>query len=77
MLVYGIRDIYMGVAMLAAAWYGHSKIIGWLTLASGGIAAADGAICYALVGEGQWNHWSLLPVIIPLGVAFLGGFDAN
>lgn len=75
MLIYGIRDIYMGLAMLAAAYYGHSEIMGWLTLATGGIAVSDGAICYYIAGTGQWNHWTLSPVIFIVAAAFLGAFD--
>lgn len=75
MLIYGIRDIYMGLAMLAATYYGHSKIIGWLALATGSIAVGDGAICYYISGSGQWNHWPLSPVIFIIGAAFLGMFD--
>lgn len=75
MLIYGIRDVYMGVAMLAAVYYGHSGIIGWLTIATGGIAVADGAICYYIAGNGYWNHWTLSPVIFVVAGAFLGAFD--
>lgn len=67
----------MGVATLTATYYGQTKIIGWLTMASGAIAAADGAICYSLSGVGQWNHWALLPVIFAVGAAFLGLFDSH
>lgn len=75
MLIYGIRDIYMGVAMLAAAYYKHSKMIGLLTLLNGAIAGIDGVICFNLAGAGHWNHWNLLPLVFGVAACFLGAFD--
>ena len=72
MLVYGVRDIYMGLALLAAASYKHLKVIGWLTLATGGIAVADGAICWNIAGEGYWGHWAFTPVIFAVAADDLG-----
>ncbi|KAF4628985.1 hypothetical protein G7Y89_g9165 [Cudoniella acicularis] len=44
MAVYGVRDIFMGVAIYAAAYYGESKSLGWIVLSGSAVAFADGAI---------------------------------
>lgn len=75
-LIYAVRDLYMGVATLIAASYKHTKILGWLTLATGSIAVADGAVCYYIQGTGHWNHWPLSPLIFVVGAMFLGVFDS-
>lgn len=75
MLVYGVRDIFMGFATLVAAYYKVPKVLGPLIIATAGIAVADGAICYYVNGSGQWNHWPLAPMVFGVGGVFLGWFD--
>jgi hypothetical protein len=70
MAVYGIRDIFMGFAAYVAAYYGHSKILGWVMLATSAVAFGDGAICYQL-GKGEWNHWGYAPIIALLGAILI------
>ncbi|EJD37911.1 putative integral membrane protein [Auricularia subglabra TFB-10046 SS5] len=73
MAVYGVRDIFMGVATYAAAYYGHRKALGWIVLATGGVAFADGLIC-KLNGQGKWNHWSYAPIVAAFGCLLLAGY---
>ena len=75
MRVYGVRNVFMGFATLVVTHYRLSKVIGLLTIATGGVALADGAICYSVNGVGQWNHWPLAPIALGLGGVFLGWFD--
>ncbi|KAK3382056.1 hypothetical protein B0T24DRAFT_644954 [Lasiosphaeria ovina] len=74
MAVYGMRDIFMGLAIYAAALVGTNKSLGWTLVASSGVAFADGLVCYAY-GDGQWNHWGYAPVITIVGILLLGVFD--
>lgn len=74
MVVYGVRDIFMGVAMWAATLNGHTTTVGWLLLATAGVAAADGFVCKSH-GKGEWGHWSFIPVGVTTGAMLLGVLD--
>ncbi|KAK5075249.1 hypothetical protein LTS08_001668 [Lithohypha guttulata] len=75
MMIYGVRDLFMGFATLMAAYHRQSKVLGALVVATGGVALADGAVCYSVHGTGHWNHIPLAPVILGVGAGFLGVFD--
>ncbi|KAK0611240.1 putative integral membrane protein [Immersiella caudata] len=64
--VYGVRDIFMGLAIYASAWCGTKKSLGWTLIAASAVAAADGYVCYGY-GKGEWNHWGYAPVITVVG----------
>ena len=68
--VYGVRDIFVGFAIFAAAVWGTSKSLGWTVLAFSAVAFADGLVCYAL-GQGQWNHWGYAPMVAAVGTALV------
>jgi len=74
MVVYGARDIFMAIATFVAAQYGHRQALGWILIATAGVAFADGAVCYDH-GKGQWNHWGYAPVLAGFGSVLLGAFD--
>ncbi|KAK4150012.1 hypothetical protein C8A00DRAFT_46488 [Chaetomidium leptoderma] len=76
MAVYGARDIFMGLAIYAAALFGTKKSLGWTLIAASGVAIVDGVICYGH-GQGQWNHWGYAPMITAVGVVLLGIFDGT
>ena len=58
MAVYGVRDIFMGLAIYAAAYFGDRKTLGWIVIAASSVAFADGFIvAFSEVGKGEWNHW--------------------
>lgn len=65
--VYGVRDVFMGAAMYAAAAFGDRKVLGLITMAAGAVALADGAICKVMVGKGEMNHWGYAPVVVIIG----------
>lgn len=75
MFIYGVRDIFMGLAIYAVAYFGDRRALGWILIAGSGVAYADGAICLAQVGNGQWNHWSYAPMLTTIGVVLLGVLD--
>lgn len=68
---YAVRDIFMGIAIYAAAYFGTKKTLGVITLAMGGVAAADGVICKVIVGQGEWNHWGYAPMAGLVGLALM------
>ncbi len=65
----------MGVAVLAAAYLGDRRTLGWMLIAGAGVAFADGAVCKAQVGKGEWNHWGYAPVVAVVGSVLLGVLD--
>ncbi|KAL8743377.1 MAG: hypothetical protein Q9190_004257 [Brigantiaea leucoxantha] len=76
MVIYGVRDIFMGVAMYSAAYFGDRKTLGWIVIAGSGVAFADGAVCWAQ-GKGEWNHWGYAPILTAVGSLLLGALDRN
>ena len=74
-VAYGIRNIFMGAAIYAAALCGTRQALGWIVVAAGCVAGTDGAVCKFIVGKGEMNHWSYAPVLIVLGSVLLGAFD--
>ncbi|KAH8895449.1 hypothetical protein GQ53DRAFT_744072 [Thozetella sp. PMI_491] len=71
MVVYGARDIYMGLVIYAATFLGSKKSLGWTLLAASGVAFVDGFVCWTH-GQGQWGHWGYAPVITVVGTLLLG-----
>lgn len=74
MTVYGARDIFMGLAIYSAAFFGDRKTLGWILLAGSGVAFVDGAVCWNH-GKGEWGHWSYAPLVTVLGSLLLGVLD--
>lgn len=77
MLIYGVRDIFMGLAMYSAAYFGNHKSLGWIVIAGAGVAFVDGLACWLYVGKGQWNHWGYTPMVGVVGIMLLGIFDTK
>ncbi|KKK22289.1 hypothetical protein AOCH_000152 [Aspergillus ochraceoroseus] len=71
MHVYGVRDIFMGLAIYAAAFFGTRQSLGWTLIAASSVAFADGVICWSW-GKGEWGHWGYAPIITVVGSALLG-----
>ncbi|PVH71800.1 hypothetical protein DL98DRAFT_503169, partial [Cadophora sp. DSE1049] len=77
MVVYGIRDVFMGVAIYVAAYYakasvGGRKVLGTMLTAGSVVAFIDGAVCKWIVGEGEWGHWGYAPVMGIVGGVLMG-----
>jgi Domain of unknown function (DUF4267) len=75
MVIYGARDIFMGLAIYLAAYFGDHKSLGWILIAASGVALVDGAVCRVQVGKGEWNHWGYAPVLTVVGSLLLGVLD--
>lgn len=74
-LLYAVRDIFMAVALYAAAYYDERNVLGLVLLAGSGVAFVDGFVCKNYVGKGEWNHWSYAPVLAGVGSVSLGLLD--
>lgn len=74
MAVYGVRDIFMGLAIYAATFSGTARSLGWILISASAVAFADGAVCWTH-GQGQWSHWSYAPIVTVVGSLLLGVFD--
>ena len=68
--IYGVRDIFMGLAIYATAWFGSARALGWILVAVGGVGVADGVVCLQM-GGGEWNHWGYAPVVMGIGALIL------
>ncbi|GAA5895177.1 hypothetical protein JCM6882_006607 [Rhodosporidiobolus microsporus] len=68
--VYGARDVFMGAATYATAYYGNRKALGWVTMAGGAVAAVDGWVCYRANG-GEMNHWGYAPMLGVVGAVLV------
>lgn len=75
MVIYGARDLFMGLAIHAAAYFGDRRALGWIVVAASGVAFVDGAVCRMNVSKGEWNHWGYAPVLTVVGSMLLGVLD--
>lgn len=71
LIIYGVRDIFMGAALFSAAYNGNHKATGWLLTFTGAVAGVDGSLCRSL--EGAMKHWGFAPVVIGLGGVLAAG----
>ncbi len=76
MAVYGARDIFMGLAIYSAAFFGTKESLGYTVIAASAVAVADGAICFSH-GQGHWGHWSYAPILTAVGAVLLGVLDGT
>lgn len=71
-VVYGARDIFMGVAVWATAYWTQRKALGAILVACSAMAFVDGWVVMGLEGDGQWNHWGYAPMLTVVGSLLLG-----
>jgi hypothetical protein len=75
MIVESARNIFIGLAIYSAAFFGNRKALGCTVSAAGVVAFVDGAVCWHMVGKGEWNHWGYAPLLIATGSILLGILD--
>ncbi|KAL4861795.1 hypothetical protein BDV12DRAFT_207765 [Aspergillus spectabilis] len=68
MLVYGARDIFIGLAAYITAYYGNTKSLGWTLIAVSGVACRQNRL-------GEWNHWGYASMLTVLGSLLVVIFD--
>ncbi|KUL83843.1 hypothetical protein ZTR_06579 [Talaromyces verruculosus] len=74
MIVYGARDIFMGVALWITLYFGSRKALGGTMIACGAIAIVDGIVC-KMHGFGEWDHWGYSPMLVITGLVTMGVLD--
>ncbi|KAF2797446.1 hypothetical protein K505DRAFT_298355 [Melanomma pulvis-pyrius CBS 109.77] len=72
MILYGAKDLFMGLAIYASTWFGNRKSAGLILLAASGAAGIDGFIVNRVTGGGEWNHWGYGSVMGVLGLVMTG-----
>ena len=72
MVLYGAKDVFVGVAIAATAWCGTRKSAGVVLVAAGLCAGVDGWVVKSEAGRGEWNHWGYGGVVGVLG-CLVGG----
>lgn len=75
MIIYGARDIFIGAAIYATAYFGTRKALGWILMSFSAVAFVDGVVCKAYVGAGEWTHWGYAPVVTAVGGVLAGFLD--
>lgn len=71
-VLYGAKDLFMGVALYSAAWLGTRSSLGVVLVMSSFCAWIDGAVVNKAVGHGEWNHWGYGSAIGVVGLLSLG-----
>lgn len=75
-VIIGIRDIFMGIAILATLGTGNRAVAGWLMISASAVAFTDGIVCFQH-GKGEWNHWGYAPALTVVGALLLGVADGK
>jgi len=70
-LIYSMRDIYMDLAEIGAAYYNNVQVLGSVMIAGSAVAFADGAICRKMIGHSQGSHWILASIMTAFGAVCL------
>lgn len=74
MILYGAKDIFVGVAIAATTWFGTRKSAGMVLVAAAFCAGVDGWVVKGEAGRGAWNHWGYGGVMAVLGCVVGGVF---
>ena len=57
MILYGAKDVFVGVAIAATTWFGTRRSAGVVLVAAGLCAGVDGGVVKSEAGKGAGNHW--------------------
>ena len=74
MRIYGIRNVVASYAFTLIWWTGNRRLLGTALFGAIAMIITDGAVSKALIGGGEWNHWSFLPIAFGLCGGLLGWF---
>ncbi|CAD0091546.1 unnamed protein product [Aureobasidium vineae] len=75
MQLYGVRNIALGLMILAVRTLADSRTLGWVLMTDILVAIGDGFVQKRCTGGGEWKHWSFVPVGVGMGMLLLGYFD--
>jgi hypothetical protein len=77
LVIIGIRDIFMGVAILATLNAGQRNVAGWILITASAVAFTDGIVCFQHGKGAEWNHWGYAPLLTVTGALLLGWADGK
>lgn len=69
MRIYGIRNIVVSYVFTLIWLNGNRRLLGLSLIGALAMCITDGFVSKALLGSGEWFHWSFAPV----GTAFVAG----
>jgi hypothetical protein len=72
MVLYGAKDVFMAVAIIASTWFGTRKSAGLILMAGGACAGVDGWIVKSEAGTNEWNHWGYGSMMVGVGAVMTG-----
>lgn len=70
--LFGAKDLFVGISILAATWLGNKRTAGILLVAGAACAAVDGWVVKGFTGTGEWNHWGYGTVMGTVGTLMTG-----
>lgn len=73
-ILFGVRDLVIGLSTLAVWKYGNRRSLGCVILAGVGIVLGDGLVNRWQVGHGEWKHWVFIPLSTVVGGKLIGWF---
>lgn len=71
-VLYGVKDLFMGVTTYSALMWGSRKTLGAILMMAGFCAWIDGYVVKAQAGTGEWNHWGYGSAITVVGALTFG-----
>ena len=72
LLIYGARDIGLGLLTLIVWYHGDRTALGWSVLIGSSVPVADGIVSGWVMGEDVWKHFAFVPVMAAVGAGLLG-----
>lgn len=75
MRLFGARDMYLGLTTITAWYMGQRAVMGYLLFLGCGVVTVDGIVQKQQTGNGEWKHWSFVPVMAGLGAGLVGWLD--
>ncbi|VUC30308.1 unnamed protein product [Clonostachys rosea] len=75
MRFFGTRNIAVSYLLVLIWSRGDDRLTAKSLVACLWMATADGFINLAQTGDGQWNHWGLVPVLGGIAAGLMGWFS--
>lgn len=69
--IFGVREFGLGASILAALWFGETKVLGAILCLGLPVVLVDGIVQQSQAGSGRWIHWGFAPLVLGAGVSLL------
>ncbi|KAF4445539.1 hypothetical protein F53441_10736 [Fusarium austroafricanum] len=64
--IYGSRNVVISFLLFNISLSGNRKLMSYGFLGAIGMALTDGFVAKAVIGDGQWQHWGFVPIVVGL-----------